>query len=155
MDPITIALLAASAIKGGIGLVKSIKGRKDKKSGEAKMNKAIDDIQYTRPDEYKEIMGMLNKRSSSVSTRRESAEERVREQTATSMTGIRQLSDSPVAAGSLYSGIKQKEQQVIADLGVEYEGIQDEAVMGQVKGLEMGAGFSEGAVLQRYVQEHD
>ena len=34
-------------------------------------------------------------------------------------------------------------QQAIAGIGLEYEGIRDEASLGVAKGLEMGAGFSE------------
>ena len=143
MDPVTIGSLVSAGIKGVSSLVKGIKGRKEKKAGEQQMEKAIEDIKYTRPEEYSDIMNILKQRKSSITSRREAAEERVRTQTASSITGISQLADSPVAALGAYGGMKQREQQAIAGIGLEYEERRDEAVMGEVQGLGMGAGYSE------------
>lgn len=129
--------------KTGLDLGKTIYGASLRKKGEAQMNSALDNIKYTRPDEYEDIMGILKGRVSSVGTRREMAEESVRAQTASASTGISQLADSPLAALGAYSGLKQREEQAIRDLGIQYEGIRDKAVMGVAGGLEMGAGYSE------------
>jgi hypothetical protein len=85
----------------------------------------------------------MSQRTSGVNSRREAAEDRVQQTTASAQTGIRQLADSPVAALGAYSGLKQKEQQAIADIGQQYEGIRDEAIMGQARTEEMGAGYSD------------
>jgi hypothetical protein len=98
MDPVTIALLAGTAVKGISSLVKGIKGRKDQKSGEAEMNKALANIKYSRPEEYNQIMGILKQRTGGINTRREMAEGAVRRSTSSGISGIRQLADSPVAA---------------------------------------------------------
>lgn len=143
MDPVTIALLAGTAVKGISALVKGIKGRKMKKKGEKQMKKAVADIKYTRPEEYSQIQNLLGYRKTTVDTRREMAEERVRGRTAAGIEDIRQLADSPVAALGAYGGMKAREQESIAELAPVFENIRDEALMGEVAGLEMGAGYSE------------
>jgi hypothetical protein len=143
MDPVTIALLAGTAVKGISSLVKGIKGRKDQKSGEAEMNKALANIKYSRPDEYNQIMGILKQRTGGINTRREMAEGAVRRSTSSGIAGIRQLADSPVAALGAYGGMKEREQNAIADLQLQFEGMRDEAMLGEVKGLQMGADYSD------------
>jgi hypothetical protein len=143
MDPVTIALLAGTAVKGISSLVKGIKGRKDQKSGEAEMNKALANIKYSRPEEYNQIMGILKQRTGGINTRREMAEGAVRRSTSSGIAGIRQLADSPVAALGAYGGMKEREQNAIADLQLQFEGMRDEAMLGEVKGLQMGADYSD------------
>jgi hypothetical protein len=143
MDPVTIALLAGTAVKGISSLVKGIKGRKDQKSGEAEMNKALANIKYSRPEEYNQIMGILKQRTGGINTRREMAEGAVRRSTSSGISGIRQLADSPVAALGAYGGLKEREQNAIADLQLQFEGLRDEAMLGEVKGLQMGADYSD------------
>lgn len=143
MDPVTIALLAGTAIKGISSLIKNRKGKKMEKAGESQMNKALNDIKYTRPEEHDKIMSLLGNRQSGINTRREMVEDRVRSSTSSGIAGIRQLADSPVAALGAYGGLKEQEQNAIADVGVQFEGMRDEATMGMVQGEEMGAGYSE------------
>lgn len=143
MDPVTIALLAGTAVKGITSLIKNRKGKKLERSGESQMNKALADIKYSRPDEYGQIMNILNQRQSSIDTRKRMVEGDIRRSTSSGISGIRQLADSPVAALGAYGGLKEREQNAIADLGVQFEGMRDEAMMGRAKGLEMGAGYSE------------
>jgi len=140
---LAIAALIAAGIKGGVAIAKGIGGASEKKKGEKQMEEALENIKYTRPEEYADIMSLLRKRKTDITSRREGAEERIRTQTASSITGISQLADSPVAALGAYGGMKQREAQAIAGIGLEYEERRDEAVMGEVQGLQMGAGFSE------------
>jgi hypothetical protein len=143
MDPVTIALLAGTAIKGISSLVKGIRGRKEKKKGETRMEKAIADIKYSRPEEYERIMNILGQRPGRLKTQQEMVEGDIRRSTTAGTAGIRQLADSPVAALGAYSGLKEREQKAIADVGIQFEGMQDEAILGQAEGLKMGASFSE------------
>ena len=140
--PIAIPLLV-SLISGGIALTKTIIGAVQKNRGNKEVEKAIEGIKYSRPEEYEQIMGKLNQRESSINTRREAVEDRVRSTTASSIPGISQLADNPVAGLTAYSGLKQREQQAIADIGIDFEEKRDQAVMGQVQGLGMGADYSD------------
>ena len=142
-----LGLLAASAIGAGIkgisGIVKGIAGNRQRKKGEAEMNKAISGIKYSRPGEYNQIMNILGQRSGRLKTQENMVENNVRRTTASGTAGIRQLADSPVAALGAYSGLKEREQNAIADLGVQFQGMQDQALLGQAEGLKMGAEYSD------------
>ena len=138
-----IASLVGTGAKLGADGVKTHKGKKMMESGEKRMMSELDQIKYTRPEEYGQIMSLLKGQVSGLDSRRESAEDRIESRTASSVTGISQLADSPVAALGAYGGLKEKEQQAIADLGLQYEGMKDQATMNVASGLEMGAGYSE------------
>jgi len=135
--------IVSSVIEAGVDVGKTIYGAHQFSKGRKEMEAAIEDIKYSRPGEYAEIMRLLTNRTRGIGSRRESIEDRIRTTTASAIPGVSQLADSPVAALTAFSGVKQREQQAIADLGIQFEGIRDEAILGEVKGLEMGAGFSE------------
>ncbi len=139
LDLLGIGAMAQAAVEGG----KAIYGASEAKKGREEMYGAIDKIKYSRPEEYEQIMSLLQQRTDSVGTRREMAEDRVRQNTAGSIAGFGQLADSPVGALGGFAQLKARESQTIADLGLQYEGIRDEAMLGEAKGLEMGAGYSD------------
>jgi len=132
-----------SLIKGGVDIAKMIKGGVDYKKGKKEVESALDNLKYTRPEEYAQLSNLLKQRESSIPTRREAAEDRIRRGTTTGTTAIRQLSDSPVAALTAYGGLKARETQAISQLEEQFERMRDEAVLGQVSGLEMGAQYSD------------
>lgn len=134
---------AGAVIQGVVNAGKAIYGGIQYKKGSKELEKALSQIKYSRPDEYGEIMNLLKGRVTGMDSRRESAEQRVRSDTAANVTGVSQLADSPVAALGAYGGLKNREQQAISDLGIEYEQMKDQATMGVVQGLEMGAGYSD------------
>lgn len=141
--PLLLAALISGGIKAGTAIAKGIKGRKDRKKGEAQMEKSLEDIKYTKPEEYGQIMNILKQREGTVTSRREAAEENIRDTTASAMTGIRQAADSPVAALTAYTGLKDREMKAIAGVGEVFEEKRDMAQMGVAQGLEAGAGYSE------------
>lgn len=142
-----IGVLGAAAIGAGIkgvsSLIKGIAGRKKQKAGEQEMNRAISKIKYSRPEEYNQIMNILGQRSGRMKTQQETVEGDIRRTTASGAAGIRQLADSPVAALGAYGGLKEREQQAIADVGVQFEGMQDQALLGMAEGAKMGADYSD------------
>lgn len=138
-----VAQIFATGTQLAADTVKTNQGKSMKESGERQMMFELDKIKYTRPEEYSQIMSLLKGQVSGLDSRRKSAEDRIESRTASSVTGISQLADSPVAALGAYGGLKEKEQQAIADLGLQYEGMKDQATMNVASGLEMGAGYSE------------
>jgi len=132
-----------SGIKGITSLVKGIQGNKMRKAGEADMNKAIADIKYSRPDEYGQIMNILGQRPGRLKTQERMVGDNIKSSTASGISDIRQLADSPVAALGAYGGLKDREMNAIKDVGVQFQGMQDQALLDQGEGLKMGADYSE------------
>lgn len=141
--PVIVAGLISAAVKGVSAISKHVKGKRYEKSGEKMMDENLKAIKYSRPDEYGQIMNVLGQRSGRLKTQEGMVEDNVRRSTAAGVSSISQLADSPVAALGAYGGLKEQEQNAIADLGVQFEGMQDQALMDQTKGLQMGAGYSE------------
>lgn len=131
-----IAEVAADAGKFAYGVSQA-------KKGEKQMNEAIDAIKYSRPEEYGNIMSLLEGRTNSVGSRQQTAEDKVKANTAGSVAGFTQIADSPVGALGGFAQLKARESQALADINLQYEGIKDEAILGEVKGQEMGAGYSD------------
>ena len=130
-------------VKAGVDVGKTIYGASQFKKGKKEVESALSQLKYTRPEEYGQIMSLLKSRRASLPSRQAGVESRIRQSTASSTSGIRQLADSPVAALGAYSGLKQREQQAIADLGIQFEGMKDEALMAEAQGLQMGAEYSD------------
>ncbi len=138
-----IGAAVGAGISGAVNIAKTIYGARQAKKGEKQMNEAIESIKYSRPEEYSQIMNILGTRTDSLTSRREAVEGRVRRGTAAGQSGIRQLADSPVAALTAYSGLKERETQAISDIGIEFESMRDQNMMDEARGLQMGADYSD------------
>ena len=124
------------------------------KKGEKQMMKSLASIKYSRPDEYQQIQNILGQRPGRLKTQKSMVERDIRRATASGAAGIRQLADSPVAALGAYSGLKEREQEAIADLGVQFEGMQDQALMDQLEGFKMGAEYSDNEQYYNEMYKH-
>ena len=125
-----VAALIAAGISAAGGAAKMGVGISRKKKGERQMEEAIESIKYSRPEEYSQIMNILGTRTDTITSRREAVEGRVERGTRAGVSTIGQLADSPVAALTAYSGLKERETKAISDIGIEFESMRDEALMG-------------------------
>ena len=137
------ALIISAAISAGVSGGKAIAGGIQKKRGQKQVDKALEGLSYTRPEEADEILSLLGKRKDTLGSRQDSIEEMIKGSTSRGITGISQLADSPVAALGAFGGLKDRETQAIKELGIAFDDKRDQALMGEVAGLEMSAGYSD------------
>lgn len=135
--------IISEAINATVNTAKSIVGGVKLAKGKKELKTALENIQYTRPEEYSQIMDILGSREATIGSRQQAVENRVKETTGTGLTALRQGvgGSSDYVAGLL--GLKERERQSIADIGIQFDEMRDQARLGKVEGLKLGAEYSD------------